>query len=177
LFIEQGYRATSMRQIAGRANTSLSGIYNHFESKEQIFQTVVIERHPLHRMLELLHNVPDDTFETYIANAARAIIGELRGHPEVLNLVLIGAIEFQGKPVPEVVQVLLPQALALFERFKGAQGQLRDLPLQSILVSFFGMILASYLSANLINPGGSGLPELESQLDILFNGIMKAQES
>jgi len=175
LFIEQGYRATSMRQIASRANVSLSGIYNHFESKEQIFNTVAIERHPFLRMLELLRNTPGDTLEAYIPNAARAIMSELRAHPEGLNLVLIGAIEFQGKPAPEVAQVLLPQASALFERFEGARGQLRDLPLQSILLSFFGMMLASYVSTNLINPGGSDLPELEPQLDILLNGIMKPE--
>lgn len=176
LFIEQGYRATSMRQIAGRANMSLSGLYNHFESKEQIFRTVVIERHPFHRTLEILRDTAGDTLETYTANAARAIITELRGHPEVLNLVLIGAIEFQGKPAPEVARTFLPRVLALFERFSGAQGQLRDLPLQSILISFLGTVLANYLSTNLINPGGSGLHELESQLDILFNGIMKGEE-
>ncbi len=176
LFIEQGYRATSMRQIAARANLSLSGIYNHFESKEQIFETVVIERHPFHRILEILQDTPGETLEVYIANAARSIIGELRGRPDVLNLILIGATEFQGRQAPELAQVFLPQALAHFERFGGAQGQLRDLPLHSIFLSFFGVVLVGYLSTNFVNPGGPALPDLESQLDILFNGIIKAEE-
>ncbi len=176
LFIEQGYRGTSMRQIAGRANISLSGIYNHFESKEQIFNAVAIERHPFHRILEILQDTPGETLEVYIANAARSIIGELRGRPDILNLILIGATEFQGRQAPELAQVFLPQALALFERFGDAQGRLRDLPLQSILLSFFGVMVVGYLSANVVSLGGPDLSDLESQLDILFNGIIKAEE-
>ncbi|MCE7861481.1 MAG: TetR/AcrR family transcriptional regulator, partial [Chloroflexi bacterium CFX2] len=41
LFIEQGYHATSMRQIADRAGLALGGIYNHFASKEEIFEAIV----------------------------------------------------------------------------------------------------------------------------------------
>lgn len=176
LFVEQGYRATSMRQIAGRANISLSGIYNHFESKEQIFETVITERHPFRRMLEILQDTTGDTLETYMGNAARSIISELHGRPDALNLILIGATEFQGRQAPGLMQAFLPQALALFERFSGAQGQLRDLPLQSILISFIGVVLTSYLNANLMRLGGSGIIDLESQLDILFNGILKVEQ-
>jgi len=32
LFMEHGYHATSMRQIAERAGLALGGIYNHFAS-------------------------------------------------------------------------------------------------------------------------------------------------
>ncbi|MBP1702624.1 MAG: putative TetR family transcriptional regulator [Chloroflexi bacterium] len=176
LFVEQGYRATSMRQIANRSNTSLSGIYNHFESKEHIFETVVMEHHPFHRMLQILQDTPGETMEEFIGNAAQLIISELRGHPDSLNLVLIGITEFKGKQAPELAGVYLPQFLALFERFSGAQGRLRDLPLQAILISFVSTVFACYLSANLTNPGGSNLPELEPQLDILYNGIMKAEK-
>ena len=38
LFMEQGYHATSMRQIAKRAELALGGIYNHFASKDEIFE-------------------------------------------------------------------------------------------------------------------------------------------
>ena len=35
LFMEHGYHATSMRQIAEHAGLALGGIYNHFSSKEE----------------------------------------------------------------------------------------------------------------------------------------------
>jgi len=40
LFMEQGYHGTSMRQIAERARITLGGIYNHFASKEAIWEAV-----------------------------------------------------------------------------------------------------------------------------------------
>ena len=36
LFIEQGFAATSMRDIAGRAGLAPGSLYNHFSSKEEL---------------------------------------------------------------------------------------------------------------------------------------------
>ena len=45
LFLKQGYHATSMRQIADKAGLALGGIYNHFASKEEIFEGIIIDKH------------------------------------------------------------------------------------------------------------------------------------
>src|SRR3954463_4288194 len=41
LFSRQGYRATSMRQIATRSGLSVGNLYHHFGSKETIFQGLI----------------------------------------------------------------------------------------------------------------------------------------
>ena len=46
LFMEHGYHATSMRQIAEHANMALGGIYNHFKSKDEIFEAIILDKHP-----------------------------------------------------------------------------------------------------------------------------------
>ncbi len=46
LFMEHGYHATSMRQIAEQAGLALGGIYNHFSSKEELFEAIIIDKHP-----------------------------------------------------------------------------------------------------------------------------------
>ena len=38
LIIKQGFAATSMREIAVQSHVALGGIYNHFGSKEEVFQ-------------------------------------------------------------------------------------------------------------------------------------------
>ncbi|MGQ9833477.1 MAG: TetR/AcrR family transcriptional regulator, partial [Candidatus Villigracilaceae bacterium] len=53
LFLEQGYAATSMRQIAERAGLALGGIYNHFSGKEAIFGELILDRHPYHQILPI----------------------------------------------------------------------------------------------------------------------------
>ena len=41
LFLEQGYSATSMRQIAEQAGIALGGIYNHFKAKKRYFEVII----------------------------------------------------------------------------------------------------------------------------------------
>ena len=62
LYMEQGYHATSMRQIADRSGLALGGIYNHFGGKEQIFEALIVDRHPVHRSRKVsawLEKCPD----------------------------------------------------------------------------------------------------------------------
>lgn len=174
LFAAQGFHATSMRQIAERSGTALGGIYNHFQSKEQIFETLVLERHPVNRVLEILKQAPGETGEDFFRNAAQAIQDELRSQPGFLNLALVEITEFKTQHVPKLINAFLPQGLALLERFRGEQGQMRDLPAQTVMVSFLSSLLAGFLTAHF--SGGSTPPDLETQLDIFFHGVMKAEK-
>jgi AcrR family transcriptional regulator len=61
LIIQQGYAATSMRQIKERVGLALGGIYNHFSSKEDVFRAIIVERHPFFQMIPLLSSVKGDT--------------------------------------------------------------------------------------------------------------------
>jgi len=54
LFTNQGYHDISMRQIAEAAEIALGGIYNHFESKEEIVTTVLIDFHPAHQVIPVV---------------------------------------------------------------------------------------------------------------------------
>ena len=53
LFLQQGYHGTSMRQIARNAEIALGGLYNHFASKEEVFEAVFLEYHPYHEVIPL----------------------------------------------------------------------------------------------------------------------------
>ena len=41
LFIKQGFHATSMRDIAKRAEVSLGNLYNYYETKDSIFESII----------------------------------------------------------------------------------------------------------------------------------------
>ncbi len=41
LFIRQGFHATSMRDIAKTADVSIGNLYNYYETKEQIFESII----------------------------------------------------------------------------------------------------------------------------------------
>ena len=178
LFIEQGYHATSMRQIAEQAGVALGGIYNHFESKEQIFDNVLLDKHPYRQILEILQAAPGETMEAFTQNAARTILNEIGKRPDFIKLAFIEVSEFRGKHAPLLYQTVFPHFLPLVQRFAGAQGQLRDLPLPAILFSFLSMFIAYYMSQIVANPGSSYSADssaLEHHLDIFLHGILKPE--
>jgi len=41
LFIKQGFHATAMRDIAKTADVSIGNLYNYYETKEQIFESII----------------------------------------------------------------------------------------------------------------------------------------
>ena len=43
LFSRQGFRATSMRQIAAESGISVGNLYHHFANKEELFQRLIDE--------------------------------------------------------------------------------------------------------------------------------------
>ncbi len=69
LFLAQGYGATSMEQVARKANVSKATLYAYFESKDQLFAIIVSERKTLFY---------DAAFETEVTDlhAALTAIGQ-----------------------------------------------------------------------------------------------------
>lgn len=59
LFVEQGYNATSIRQIADAVNCTEAALYYHFQNKRDLLQAVLTAKIPnLATSLENLHRAP-----------------------------------------------------------------------------------------------------------------------
>jgi AcrR family transcriptional regulator len=98
LFSGQGYAATSMRQVAEKAGLALGSIYNHFSSKEAIFQAILLEHNPFTSgdLLPLPEN--------FDRRQARRLLDELEKQPEFFNLVLIELLEFKGQHLSKLFE-------------------------------------------------------------------------
>ena len=178
LFLEQGFHATSMRQIAQRAGLALGGIYNHFESKEQIFETVLIEKHPYRQLLEILQSSSGESLESFAQNATRLLMEEMDRRPDFLRLIFIELIEFHSAHVHHMFQTIFPQLSPLLQRFKDRQDELRDLPLPVIMLSFMGTFFSYFVIKQLATH--SSVFELEKEtlvlyMDIFLHGIIDPQ--
>lgn len=175
LIIEQGYAATSMRQIADRAGLALGGIYNHFPSKGDIFSTIIVERHPVFQILPLLSSVEGSTVEEFVRNAARLLIDELGQHPDFLNLMLTEIVEFKGEHVPLIFEKVFPLILPLGQRVASLQGAVRPIPPPVLMRAFMGMFFSYYITGVLLGPAMP--PEMEANaldhfVEIFLHGIL-----
>ncbi len=179
LIIEQGYAATSMRQIAEKAGLALGGIYNHFESKEAVFQAIIQERHPFYQILPLLNLAEGETIEEYFRNAAHALVAALGHHPDFLNLMLVEIVEFKGRHVPLFFDKMFPTLMQIARRIYSLDGNLRSIPPPILMRAFLGMFFSYYITGVLL---GSSMPQemqsdaLDRFVDIFLHGILVKEE-
>ena len=103
LFSAQGYAATSMRQVAESAGLALGGIYNHFPSKEALFQSILLEHNPFMR-----YNLRRLT-ETIDRQQFKSLLEELTQQPDFFNLILIELLEFKGRHLPQLIEKIFDE--------------------------------------------------------------------
>ena len=178
LFLEQGYHATSMRQIADRAGKlALGGIYNHFSSKEEIFEAIIVDQHPYKKILPLILAVEAETAEEFFRTAFRIVIRELGNQPEFFNLLFIELVEFRGKHGSMVLREIAPRVLPIFQKLVKARKGLRVTNPAVLMRSFFGMIFSYFATEMII--ANSVISHLmpknaaDAYIDIFLHGILK----
>ena len=182
LFLENGYSATSMRQIAERAGLALGGIYNHFSSKDEIFQALMINKHPIMRIFPVLQVAPGNTTDEFIHNVARLVKTELGEDPNFMKLMFIEIVEFNGKHLPALISTIFPMALPMLERFMSPGCGVRDnLPTLKLVRMLVGNILAFYLTELMLSssalPAGLRDVSLDDFLETFLHGIMDPQQA
>ncbi len=122
LFNSKGYHGTSMRNIADAAGLALGGIYNHFQSKEDIFQAMLLERHPFFEIIPELQAAQGETVEALVHDAARRMIARLEAQPLFLNLIFIEVVEFKRKHVPQMFDSFFPGMMDFAQRLQHSAG-------------------------------------------------------
>ena len=175
LFLQQGYHGTSMRQIAAEAGIALGGIYNHFSGKEEIFTAVLEAYHPVHEIVPVIEASEGATIEEFVRNAAKSMMAALERQPGFLNLIFIEIVEFNSQHLPDLVGVTFPKVMSIVGPFAESQSKLKDIPLQSIVRSFIGLMFMQVLTEKLVGSQFVDMPPevvFEQTLQIFLHGIL-----
>jgi AcrR family transcriptional regulator len=141
LFSTQGYRATSLRQIAERAGTSVGNIYHHFPNKDAIYQRL-ISRYwerlqdpdlPLNRLFAAAR-FPDDLEE--MAAAIEQVVTDNAAH---VLLIYVDVVEFQGEHIRTFYEGMARRFSSAYgKRFRERQaaGEFGDAdPMMAVMVA------------------------------------------
>jgi AcrR family transcriptional regulator len=175
LFVENGYHATSMRQIAAEAGVALGGIYNHFAGKDELFATVFFEYHPYREVLPALGKARGDSLEAFLSDAALQMQISLGRRPDFLKLMFIELVEFNGRHMPQLFDEIFPQVVGLLPPFLEAAGPLRPIPLPVVFRAFLGLFFSYFITELLLTDKmkESFPPDTLSQfVDIFMHGIL-----
>jgi AcrR family transcriptional regulator len=182
LFIEQGYAATSMEQIAAAAAAGKQTLYRRYPSKQELFIAVVLElgRELREAGCDAVQDVTDPltalrhTCAELLALVAkpetvaihRVLIAESVRFPTLFDSVRLAAIE----PLHDVIRALL--------RAAQEAGQVRrDIDVEDALRAVFGLTAGWFLHRRLVEPGVLATEEaraafFETGWDVFTRGVL-----
>lgn len=175
LFVEQGYHGTSMRQIAENAHIALGGIYNHFSSKEAIFEAVFFHYHPSREVFPLVFQADGDSLESWVRQTATTMLQVLEQRPEFLNLLFIETVEFNNVHAQKLFKANVPLGRLIVERIRDTFPEVKPFPAEIVLRSFLGLFLGYYITEIMLGPDAPQsfrTNAVDHFVDIYLHGIM-----
>jgi AcrR family transcriptional regulator len=118
LFVSQGFRQTTVDQIADRAKLTKGAVYFHFKSKTEILLKLLerTERVVLHRMIDVIRNCGPTAKEKLVAVIHnQALLGETQRY-EVLLLILTSLAKHRSRVVEKKVDEIYDQMYEEIEK-------------------------------------------------------------
>jgi AcrR family transcriptional regulator len=99
LFIKQGFHATSMRNIAGRAGTSLGNLYNYYPTKEAILGSIISKYQRVidERLKSMFEQIDEPLSPDGLTKFARLAKGMVNDHHDFWLLMYIDVLEFENR--------------------------------------------------------------------------------
>ena len=123
LFKQRGFHGVGLRAIARRARVSLGNVYNHYRSKEHLYESILAR-------LAAEFASPASTLATYLASSrfpddledlGRAVGQMVEDHADLMTLIYVDIAAFEGRHARPFYE-------GLTERFRFALGKrLREL--------------------------------------------------
>ena len=177
LFISKGYHGTSMRDIAEASGMSLGGFYNHFPDKETVFEAMIYQINPLPKLIEILQaGIPESQEAHFLLRyIIRQVVGIYEQEPELLNLLMIELVEFDGKHITALFERIYPLMEEISSLLGKYELEIKDYPPFAILQSLISMVWGYFLTNRLLShlPVTPPKMSLEEYIDIYLSGILK----
>ena len=180
LFVERGFAATRLEDVAARAGVSKGTVYLYFANKEELFKAVVREGlvSPIAEMRDVVEQFPGGSFEllrmmvrgwwekvgaTRMSSIPKLLLGESGNFPELVRFYLAEVVE----PGHAVLTAIVKRGIARGEFRNTDPDQAALLLVAPMLQLMFWRSALEPQSSYKIDP----LRYLESHLDMLEHGL------
>jgi AcrR family transcriptional regulator len=183
LFSSQGYRATSVREIAERAGVSTGNVYHHFPDKETIFRTLLDQYWAAIDSPDFPFNqaLASGTFPDNLENlghASRDTVNRYRRH---VALIYVDVVEFEGSHIRKFYTEMARRFASFMADHHVAQARDHRLrpdvsPLSAVMLA--GRFFLNYFAVEILfgvpNHFGKNTDEVIAEIaDILRHGMLR----
>jgi AcrR family transcriptional regulator len=180
LFVERGFAATRLEDVAARAGVSKGTVYLYFANKEELFKAVVREGlvSPIAEMKDFVAQFQGSSFEllrvlvlgwwervgaTRIAGIPKLLLGESGNFPELVRFYLAEVVE----PGHDVLIGIVKRGIA--------RGELRKVNAEDAALLIFAPLLQLMLWRSALEPQSAHKMDaaryLETHLAMLEHGL------
>lgn len=130
LFIKQGFHATSMRDIAKTAEVSLGNLYNYYETKEAIYQSIIDRYSEVinEKLGDIFNEIEEPLEPVNLRKFGEMVGGLVNQHSDFWLLMYIDVLEFQNRHFRLMFEGLTERFNKIYgEKFEAAKkrGDLR----------------------------------------------------
>ena len=184
LFIRQGFHATSMRNIASKAGTSLGNLYNYYPTKEAILGSIISKYQQVidEKLRSIFDQVRDPLSRDDLTRFALLVKQMVNNHHDFWLLMYIDVLEFENrhfrKVFENVAQKLRRRFADSFEDLKRT-GALHDgvdpaIGFTAAYMQFFNYFIVEKLFGGNLHFGISDDRVIARLTDIYCRGLLRA---
>jgi len=187
LFIKQGFHATSTRNIAVRAGTSLGNLYNYYPTKEAILLSIISKYQKVidERLKSIFDQIEHPLSTEGLTRFARLVKQMVNEHHDFWLLMYIDVLEFENrhfrKMFENVAQKLRNRFAKSFEELRSS-GALHDgvdpaIGFTAAYMQFFNYFIVEKLFGGNKHLGISDEQAICCLTDIYSRGLLRPSDN
>ena len=167
-------------RLPRQAHIALGGLYNHFASKEKVFEAVFLAFHPYHEVLPMIAAAEGANLEQLVQDAIRRMVQVVEGRPDFMNLMFIEMVEFNSAHARQLFAYLFPQGMQLVQQLvEPYPEQIRPIPPPMVVRTFLGLFFGYYLTETALAPAAPAefsQDAMQYFVDIYLHGILAVKQ-
>ena len=187
LFIKRGFHATSMRDIALGAGTSLGNLYNYYRTKEDILESIIGRYQKVidARLRSIFEEVEEPFHPESLKRFGRMVKELVSAHSDFWLLMYIDVLEFENrhfrKMFDGLAKNLRRRFAPYFERLR-EEDALHDgvdpaVGFTAAYMQFFNYFLVEKLFGGNRHLGMSDDRVITTLTDIFVRGVMRPEKA
>ncbi len=186
LFIKRGFHATSMRDIAQGAGTSLGNLYNYYKTKEDILESIIARYQKVidARLRDIFDEIEEPSTRESLVRFGRLIKDLVSAHSDFWLLMYIDVLEFENRHFRKMFDGLAKNLRRrfgpYFEKLR-SENALHDgidpaVGFTAAYMQFFNYFLVEKLFGGNRHLGMSDDRVITTLTDIFIRGVMRPEK-